>query len=98
MPVSVWIVALGVHPRAEPVGAQQLDRAPLEHAGADPRQHVLAALTLDHDAVDPGVVEHDRQQRTGRTGSDDRHLCASALPPASGQYDKRSVFLTILAP
>ena len=73
-------VALGVHPCPERVGAQHLDGAPLQHAGSDSRQDVLAALALDHHALDPRVVEHDRQQRAGRAGSDDRDLGRQRWP------------------
>ena len=74
-------VALGVHPCPEPVGAQHLDRAPLEHAGTDARQHVLAALALDHDALDPGVgASMTDEQRPGGSGPDDRHLGRQRCP------------------
>ena len=89
MPVLGVDVALGVHAGAESGFAEQLDAAPFEHPGANPRQHVLAALTLDHDALDAGPVQQERQQRTGRAGADDRDLGACGRRSSSRQYDNR---------
>ena len=71
---AVVDLALGVHPGTDPGVAQQPDRSPLEHAGADAAEDVLAALAFEHDAVDAGAVEQVREQRSGRSGTDDRDL------------------------
>ena len=68
--------ALAVHPLAHAGLAQHLDRALLQHAGADPRLHVLAAARLQDDRVDPVAVQQLPEQQPGRAGADDRHLCS----------------------
>src|SRR3984893_1930941 len=54
--------------------AQKLDRAGLEHAGANSLQHVIAVLPFQYDAVDAVSMEHMRQKQAGRTPADDGHL------------------------
>ena len=70
-------VTLAVHARAEPDLAQQRDRAGFQHAGADPVEHILAGLALEHDAVDAVAMQDMRQQQAGRAAADDRHLSSS---------------------
>ncbi len=67
-------MALAIHARAEADLAQQFDAAGLQHAGANPRQHIGAALPFQHDAVDAVAMEDMRQQQAGRAAADDRHL------------------------
>ena len=50
--------ALAVHALAEADLAQQRDAAGLQHAGANPLQHVGAGLPLQHDAVDAVAIEN----------------------------------------
>ena len=65
---------LAIHARAKSDLAQKRDGAGLQHAGANPRQHVGAALPFQHDAVDAVAMENMRQKQAGRTTADDRHL------------------------
>ena len=80
-------VALGVHSIAEADVAERLDRAPLEHAGADAFEDVLAAAEFEDDVVDAGTPEHVRQQRACRPCPDDDHL----RPHGSPSIRRRSV-------
>ena len=54
---AVVDLALGIHPSADPRVAEDADRTPLQHAGADAAEHVLAALAFEDDALDAGPVE-----------------------------------------
>jgi hypothetical protein len=78
----------------EPLGdtglREQLHRALLEDAGADPVLDVLAASVLQHDRLDPLDLEQAREREPGRAGSDDPDLrphpssstrCATAKAP-----------------
>ena len=76
-------VPLGVHPCTDAELPECLDGAPLEHTGPDPADHVLAAAQLEHDVVDAGPTEHERQQRPRRSCSDDHHWNLHALPSPS---------------
>ena len=67
--------ALGVHPRAGAGGVEQVDRHLLEHAGADPAEHVVGAALLDDDGVDAGPVQQGAEQEAGGAGADDGDLC-----------------------
>ncbi len=77
--------AFAVHALAEPDFAQQRDGAGLQHAGANPFQHVRAGLALQHDAVDAVAVENMGEQQAGRPAADDGDLCSHqpAIPIAS---------------
>ena len=77
---AVVDLALGVHPGADPGVAQEVHRPPLQHAGADAAEDVLAALAFEHDAVDTGAIEEVGEQRSGGSGTDDRHLCPQPDP------------------
>ena len=48
---------LAVHARADAGRLENLDGALLEHAGPDSLLDVAAAAVLEHDRLDPGVVE-----------------------------------------
>ena len=80
----VMRVAFAVHALAQSHRAQQLDRARLQHAGADPPQHVRTALPLQHDRVDPLAIEHVGEQQPGRPAADDRHLGAHDITARRG--------------
>ena len=54
---------------------EQADRALFQHAGADPRQHVVAVLALENDVVDAVAMQQLAEQQAGRAGADDRDLC-----------------------
>ena len=55
---------------------EQIRRALLEHAGANPVLDVVAATVLEDDRLDAFALEQARQRQPGRSGADDRHLCA----------------------
>ncbi len=65
-----------VHARAEADLAQKRDGAGLEHAGANPLQHVGAGLPLQHDAIDAVAVENMGEQQSGRATADNGDLRA----------------------
>ena len=67
-------MALAVHARAQPDLAQEVDGPGFQHAGANPRQHMGAALALQDDAVDAVATENMGEQQAGRAAADDRHL------------------------
>ena len=53
---------------------EQIGRALLEHAGADPVLDVVAAPVLEHDRLDALALEQACQRQPGRPGADDRYL------------------------
>jgi hypothetical protein len=67
-------MALAIHPLSEANRAQQIDRSGLQNAGPNPVQHMLAALPLDHDAIDAVSIEDMGQKQSGRPAADDCHL------------------------
>ena len=46
-----------IEPLAHPGVSQHLDRAPLEHSGADPAERVFPAPAFEDDALDAVAVE-----------------------------------------
>jgi hypothetical protein len=67
--------------------AQQVHGDLLQDAGADAAQHVVAALALDDDVVDAGLVQQLAEQQAGGAGADDRDLGAHGgclLSPSLG--------------
>ena len=62
---------------------QQVDRALLEHAGADAALDVLAAARLEHDRLDPAQVQQVREHEPGRPGADDADLRSHSSSVAS---------------
>ena len=66
--------ALAVQPLADAGVAEQVDRALLEHAGADPLLDVLARAVLEHDRLDPLAREQLREREPGRARADDGDL------------------------
>src|SRR4051794_1714267 len=86
--------ALAVQAIAEAGLREQLDRALLEHAGADAVLDVLAAAVLEDDGVDPLEVEEVREQEPGGARAHDSDHCShlsDALPcPRCGrEYRER---------
>jgi hypothetical protein len=55
-------------------GIEQLDRALLEHAGANSRQNIGAILALEDDGIDAVHMQQLREQQAGRSGADDGDL------------------------
>ena len=55
--------AFAVHPRAGTGGVEQVDGHLLEHAGADPAEHVVGRALLEDDGVDPGLGEQRGEQQ-----------------------------------
>ena len=92
-------MSVAVHACTEADLAQQFDASVFQHAGANPLQHIGAALPLDHDAVDAVAIENMRQQHAGRAAADDRYLRAHestrfpsprrirGAPRQAGRYD-----------
>ncbi len=67
---------LALHALADAGGGEQVDRALLEHAGADALLDVLAAARLEHDRVDPCELQQAGEREAGRPGADDPDLRA----------------------
>ena len=68
--------AFAVHARAQPDLAQQRNGAGLEHAGANPLQHVARGSAAPARSVDAVAVQDMGQQKAGRSASDDGNLGA----------------------
>ena len=68
--------ALAMQPLAGAELVHQIDGALLQHAGAHAAFDVVAAPRLQHDAVDAGAMQQQRQEQPGRTGADDADLRA----------------------
>ena len=75
--------------RADACLLEQVGRALLEHAGADPLLDVRAAVALEHDRSDAFEMQKVRQQEAGRTGADDANLGLHGLasPVSCGHPD-----------
>ena len=67
-------VALAVHATAQSDLPQQRDAPSLQHARANPRQYVGAALAFEDNAVDAVATENVGEQQPGRAAADDRYL------------------------
>jgi hypothetical protein len=67
-------MALAIHALAETDGAQEVDRARLQNAGANPLQDMRPALPFQDDAVDAVAMENMRQKQSGRAAADDCYL------------------------
>ena len=59
---------------ADPGRDEQVDGALLEHAGPDALLDVLAAAVLEHDGLDPRLLEQAAEREPGRAGADDPDL------------------------
>ncbi|MCY1556863.1 hypothetical protein D9M68_936600 [compost metagenome] len=73
--------AFGLHALAHAGLGQQVHRDLLQDAGADAAQHIVAALALDDDVVDAGLVQQLAEQQAGRAGADDGDLGSHVLSP-----------------
>ena len=67
-------LTIAVHAFAQADIAQEFCGAGLEDTRANPLQHVLAGLALEHDALDAVLVEHVREEQSRWTAPDDCHL------------------------
>ena len=65
-----------LHPLADAGRAQQIDRALLEHARAQPPLDVRAVAALEHDRLDALECEQMREHQPRGPGADDRDLGA----------------------
>ena len=84
-------LAFAIHAFAEPNLAQQRNGAGLEHAGANPFQHVRAGLALQHDAIDAVAVENVGEQQARRPAADDGDLCThQPLIPIASTNSRRT--------
>jgi len=72
---AVMGMPFAIHALAQSDLAQQRDGAGLQHAGANPLQHMAAALSFQDNAVDAVAVKNMRQEQASGTAADDRHLC-----------------------
>ena len=66
--------ALALQALAHPHLDEQVDRALLEHAGADPSLHVLAVAVLEDDRLDALEVEEVPEHEARRPRADDPDL------------------------
>ena len=70
------LVALAREPVAEADLGEQVDRRRLQHAGADPAQHVVGRPVLHQHRLDPGPVQQVGEQQSRRARADDEDLGA----------------------
>jgi len=80
--------AFAMQPLAHAGAVEHLDRALLEHAGADAAEDVLATAVFDDDGVDAGEVEQLPEQKAGRPRADDGDLYAHedlTIRPSRGE-------------
>ena len=71
--------AFALHTRADARLLEQIDRALLDHAGADAAQHVARRVPLEDDVVDAVLMQQLAQQQSGRARADDRDLRAHVI-------------------
>ncbi len=80
--------AFTMQPSGDADRLQKIDRALLEHAGANARQHVGAILALEDDRIDAVRVQQLPEQQPCRPGADDGDLRAQNVSPRnSSPYD-----------
>jgi len=60
---------------------EQADGALFQHAGPNPRQHIVAVLALQDDIVDAVAMQQLAQQHAGRPRADDCYFCPQHLLP-----------------
>ena len=82
--------ALAAHALADAGFVQQVDRALLEHAGAQRRLDFLAAARLEHDRFDAAQVQQVREQQARGSRADDADLCAHRADIIRRDEGKRS--------
>ncbi|BEV50806.1 hypothetical protein BconGalA64_33050 [Burkholderia contaminans] len=78
---AVMFEPLAAHPVAEAGFVQRVDRALLEHTGADAVLAVFAGTRFDEDGIDALQAQQVGKQKAGRTGADDRDLGAHCSSP-----------------
>ena len=66
--------ALAAQPLVEPKLGHQVDRALLQHAGTHAVFHIGAAARFEHHAVDALAIKEMREEKTGRSRTDDPDL------------------------
>ena len=91
--------ALAMQPLAGAEFVHQRDGALLQHAGAHAALDVVAAPRLQHDAVDAGAMQQQRQEQPGRTGADDPDLRAHShflSVPMLGAVEDSSNFQLVM--
>jgi len=66
--------AVALQPAGDAGLLEQIDRALLEHTGANPLLDVLAAAVLDYDGLDPCGLEQAGEREARRAGTDDCDL------------------------
>jgi hypothetical protein len=69
---------------------QQLDRALLQHAGADAGFDIAARPQFENHALDAVHLQQARQQEPRRTGADDADLCTFSRRHARSSPDRGS--------
>jgi thioredoxin-like negative regulator of GroEL len=67
-------LAVALHAPGDLRLAHEVLEALLQHAGADPPQHVVAAAALQHHGRNPGQVQQLREQQARRPTPDDSDL------------------------
>ena len=66
----------GVQPFRDARQLQHVDRALLQHAGANAAEHVLGRAPLEDHGIDARSMQQLSEQQSGRPGADDGNLCA----------------------
>jgi hypothetical protein len=61
---------------------EEIDGPPLDHAGTDATQHVLAAALLECDVGNAVLVQELAEEQARRAGPDDRYLGPHAVSSA----------------
>lgn len=79
---------LTVHALTGTRGPQHVHGPLLQDPGPLPMLHICPVPALQHDGVDPRVVQQPRQQQPGRSGPDDPDGGTHRLAPS--RYDNRS--------
>ena len=67
---------------------QKVDRAALEHSGADAAEHIFGAAALQHDVVDAGPMQEPGEEQPRWAGTDNCDLGVHQ-PPASDALNRR---------
>jgi hypothetical protein len=91
--------AFFVQPFAGAEIVHQIDGALLQHAGADAALDVIAAVRFQHDTVDAGALQQQRQEQPGRTRADDSDLRAhsrSAYSQCCAPWKTAMIFNSLL--
>ena len=72
----MWTIPSRCSLLAHPGRREQIGGALLEHAGADALLDVVTAAALEHDRLDPGLLEQPAEREAGRARADDADLGA----------------------